>query len=905
VTDTAASITRTWSYSNYTSFGAPQTVDGPRTDVSDTTHYTYNICATGFSCGQLATATNALNQITTVNTYNGDGLPLTMTDANGVVTALTYDARQRLKSRQFATETTSLSYYPTGLLQRVTLPDGADVQHNYNNAHQLTSVSDGAGNSISYTPDAMGNVTATSAYDPSNVLSRTHTRVFNTLNQLYQDIGAANTPAVTTTYGYDGNGNQTSVSAPVARNTGLTFDELNRVSKITDAGSGSTIPTYDPLNNVLAVLDPKSINDTYTYNAFGQPLTQAIADLGIGVTTNTYDTGGNMATSTDPFGAVATFTYDVLNRVNTVAYKKGNVTDQTLTFAYDSGTNGTGRLTSASDANHAMTWGYDALGRVNSKGQTVGGVLRSVGYTYTNADLTTLATPSGQSIVYTYSNGQIASISINGTVLVSAVTFEPFGPVRGWTWGNATTEVRLHNTDGNISTISGRESTSYGYDNAFRITSSSNSSNSALSWTYGYDVLDRLTSASRTGTTQGFTYDADGSRKTETGTVSGTYGVPASSNRLNSITGTPARTYTFDQDGSDITYAGNTLAYNYRGRLKSFNVGSVTTSYRYNAVGQRIQKSGGPAGTVLFVYDEKGHLLGEYTGTGALIQETVWLNDLPVATIQPASGGGIAIYYIHADHLGAPHMITRPSDNAIVWRWDADPFGSFAPNQNPSGLGTFSYNPRFPGQYADVESGLFYNYSRDYDPQTGRYIESDPTGLAAGANSYAYANGNPLSLVDPLGLAAQLVALQFGNSATMSLYLSAQAYQPADFNTIVVHGTTDGQFAAIATGATSVYTPEALAYLLTQQPGYDPNLPTQLVACSAGATRVGAQRIATALGQTVFAPDIPVGFGLPLGSAPVPAPAPPPPPLIAFWDWLVGNPPPPPPRITWIPFAPK
>ncbi len=87
-----------------------------------------------------------------------------------------------------------------------------------------------------------------------------------------------------------------------------------------------------------------------------------------------------------------------------------------------------------------------------------------------------------------------------------------------------------------------------------------------------------------------------------------------------------------------------------------------------------------------------------------------------------------------------------------MWRWDPDTFGSIAPNTNPAGLGTFVYNLRFPGQYSLNESGLYYNYFRDYDPQTGRYIESDPIGLAAGVNIYAYVAGNPLNYIDPFGL---------------------------------------------------------------------------------------------------------------------------------------------------------
>jgi RHS repeat-associated protein len=82
----------------------------------------------------------------------------------------------------------------------------------------------------------------------------------------------------------------------------------------------------------------------------------------------------------------------------------------------------------------------------------------------------------------------------------------------------------------------------------------------------------------------------------------------------------------------------------------------------------------------------------------------------------------------------------------------ADPFGVTPPTSDPSGVGVYTYNLRLPGQTNDRESNLFQNWHRNYDPVTGRYIESDPIGLGGGLNTYAYVEGNPLTGVDPAGL---------------------------------------------------------------------------------------------------------------------------------------------------------
>jgi RHS repeat-associated protein len=115
---------------------------------------------------------------------------------------------------------------------------------------------------------------------------------------------------------------------------------------------------------------------------------------------------------------------------------------------------------------------------------------------------------------------------------------------------------------------------------------------------------------------------------------------------------------------------------------------------------------------------------------------------------------GVRVYYLHNDHLNTPRMVSDEA-NRVVWRNSplTEPFGMSPPEEDPDGDGqAFTLNLRFPGQYADWESNLHYNYFRDYDPETGRYWQSDPIGLAGGVNTYVYGNGNPPTYSDPLGL---------------------------------------------------------------------------------------------------------------------------------------------------------
>ena len=206
----------------------------------------------------------------------------------------------------------------------------------------------------------------------------------------------------------------------------------------------------------------------------------------------------------------------------------------------------------------------------------------------------------------------------------------------------------------------------------------------------------------------------------------------------------------------------NTYLNNGRLRKVAWTVGTTTNTVTYdlNALGQRVRKAApsSVAGTRRFMYDEAGRLAGEYDSAGKLVQETVWLGDTPIATLRPKSGSittpiAIDTFYVHADHLGTPRVITRPTDNKVVWSWEnTEAFGNNAVNENPSALGAFSYNLRMPGQYFDQETGTFYNYFRDYDPGIGRYVQSDPIGLGGGVSTFGYVGGNPIANYDPFGL---------------------------------------------------------------------------------------------------------------------------------------------------------
>ncbi|MBI3560569.1 MAG: RHS domain-containing protein [Gammaproteobacteria bacterium] len=173
--------------------------------------------------------------------------------------------------------------------------------------------------------------------------------------------------------------------------------------------------------------------------------------------------------------------------------------------------------------------------------------------------------------------------------------------------------------------------------------------------------------------------------------------------------------------------------------------------------------------TTTYVYGLNGELLAELDPAGVTQVEYYYLNGVPVAVSQQGN-----VYYLHTDQLGTPRTMTDATQK-VVWRWDSDPFGVGLANEDPDGDGVkVTMNLRFAGQYFDQESGLHYNYNRYYDPQSGRYITSDPIGLGGGLNTYGYVGGNPIGWIDSSGQFAQVLVpvVVYGTAAVLiSVYL--------------------------------------------------------------------------------------------------------------------------------------
>lgn len=770
-------------------------IDGPRTDVTDVTKYEYypadsagcsgaSPAGCDYRRGDLWIVTDALGRSVEMLRYDSAGRLLSSRDANAVVSDNEYSSRGWLlatkvrgtdNSSEADDRVTRFEYWPTGQIKKSTLPDGASLTYTYDAAQRLTDIEDNDGNRVHYTLDSDGKRLKEETKTSSGTLKRTLSRVYNSLGQLQANKDASQNATV---FRYDSRGNQDRSTDALGRVTDQGHDPLSRLVRTLQDAGGLNVETkfeYDTMDRLTKVTGPKGLDTVYAYNGFGEQTRLTSPDTGI--TEYTYNAAGKVATKQDANDPEPhRYTYDALGRPKSVFYTAGGAAD--VEYDYDTvnsvcaagETFAIGRVTAMRNDGTELKYCYDRFGQVVRKVQTVAGKSFALRYAYTiGGQLRTVTYPDGTTVDYVRdAQARIKEIGVQPsggtrTTLLTSATYEPSGPVSGWTYGNGRTLSRTYDLDYRAKTVqdsaSGGLSLGYGYNTVGELTELKDGLLSTSQAKYDYDTLGRLT-FTRDGSSnplETYTYDETGNRKSLLhGGITDTYVYPATSHRLSSVGGV-ARGY--DAVGSTVSIGGTAkeFVYDANDRLSQFKqAGVVKASYRYNAIGERVAAAGAAPGSIdtYTVYDEAGNWIGDYDGAGAARQQAVWFDDIPVGLVA-GGGAGQSLLFIQPDHLGTPRAVIDPSRNTAIWTWDAksEAFGNTSPNQDPDLDGTsFVFDLRFPGQRLDSSSGLSYNYFRNYDSSTGRYIESDPIGLWGGSSTYGYVGGNPVNAIDPLGL---------------------------------------------------------------------------------------------------------------------------------------------------------
>ena len=720
-----------WTYT-YTAQGQLETADGPRTDVQDITRYSYD------AQGRLTQVTNALGHSVQLSNFDSYGNPQTLIDANGVTTTLTYTPQGWLASTSTAGSTTSFSYDAIGQITKVTRGDGSWLEYTWSAARRLESIRNSLGESIAYQYDPMGNRTAQQLRDPSNNLTQQQSWVYDELGRLLRAVGAQ---GQSQSYGYDLNDNPTQNTTPKQHSATQAYDALDRLISHTDPLGGLTRYDYDARDNLTQVQDPRGVTTQYRYDGLGNLTELVSADSG--TTRYQHDTAGNVIRKTDANGIVTTYSYDALNRLTGRQYPANPSLN--VQYHYDmtaDGNHGIGRLTAIQDASGVIGYRYDARGNLSEQLRSV--VINGadqydrISYAYNNANqLTRIDYPAGFSVLYPRNSaGQVSQVLLQvgegqPSVMADNLSYLPFGPLQGLTWGNGLSLSRSYDKDYRLTeqNVASWQS-QYGYDANSNIETLTSSLLGGLN--YQYDALDRLVEEKRSDQQKNYRYDAVGNRtqKSEATIVEGqaqpgtdtTYTYAEQSNRLTAING---QAVSSDAAGN-LTQdrANRRLSYDQQNRLSSVSIdGTSVATFRYNALGQRTHKQTAQ-GITTFLYGPDGQLLGEQqfnsAGQKVSAQYYLWLDSLPLAGLSLSynSEGAIATstpFYLHADHLNTPRMATGQNHD-VIWQWPSDAFGV------GQASGTLTVNLRFPGQYYDQETGLYYNYFRDYDPQTGRYV---------------------------------------------------------------------------------------------------------------------------------------------------------------------------------------
>ena len=752
--------------------------------------------------GRLLSVTDPLNRSTSIS-YNKAGLPISLTDAAGNSSSLGYDATGRLLS---VTDpyggNTRYTYDKAGNPITLTDAENHTQKQDYDLNDRLIKQTDGNGNTtqFQYGDQASGlngllvkiiypTLSQDLQYDQRDRITRSSDTAAGTALAL--DNGATQT----TSHQYDAAGNLTQVTDPAGRNNGTRYNAHNEITQSIDPAGNTTDYGYDARGNLISVTDAKGNTHRFDYDKLDRmvketrPLGQTIS--------YSYDANGNLIQVTDPKGQIKKYTYDAANRrLKEQHYLAGNTTTPVKTISYTYNT--LDRLTGYNDGNTSATYTYDTK-QLRQIGESVTYATNGAPFTLASSTAynalgqkTSHTYPDGATYTYSYdTNNQLSTVNLPqgyGSITLNSYLWNvpsqitlPGGTVRNYSYDGL---LRLKELDIKDPGQSQVLNTQYGYDLTGNIVSKAISATGATATTsYSYDTLDHLTGATYSNSSQtneSYSYDPLANRIT--GSNANAQGSNHSYNANNQLTQAGSVSYTYDANGNttsqtDSSDPTNTRSYVYDTDNRLIEVhdasNAIIATYRYDPFGRRLSKTLTGSSTYYF-YSAEG-LIAEADSNGQITQSYGYAPNTTFSTNPlwtKLSTAGTATYYTYQnDHLGTPQKLLNQS-GVTVWSATYDAFGRATVDP----ASTISNNLRLPGQYADQETGLHYNWNRYYDPVNGgRYISSDPIGLSGGINTYTYVTGNPTNYIDPTGEVAFLIPMAVAYGSCISSCLATSA----------------------------------------------------------------------------------------------------------------------------------
>ena len=729
-------------------------IDGPRTDVEDITMFSYD------SLNRLKSVTRPSGITTRLSDYNERGQATVFQTGTESPVHITYDEAGNILGVASRGRQIQYQYNAEGKLVSLTTPDGKTSRLQYDSAGRLTEVEDDLGRVTSLLRDSESRLTSQTDFAINGNVFRSLQIVYDAAGRLQsQTISQANPTTgelidQTAQFERDSDGQLQSIQHS-ANSQALNYGVFGELNSIEDSFGARIEAHYDNKGQDIGRTDARLNTTRYLKDDFGQIVIHHSPDTGL--VRYEYDSAGNRARKLSADNSETRYSWDAASRL----VKQEN-NDGITTYQYSESN---GLLSAVAYPSGTERYDYDNDGQLIQHTREIDDKAFTTTYAYTaSGKLDQKTLPDGQTLRYHYyedgnNKGTLRAITrtslfgLRQETLLAEIDIDSRDGTSGYLSHNGIRTERRFSPDGRVTDINIDPALklSYRYDDYGRIIGiNENSIEQQFSYYRG-----RLVSASSPLGDYQYSYDVAGNRLatrsnqgSDVNSKEFHYPLPGDGNRLLLATdhnSGRSSEQLFNEAGSpEVTISGLQYEYNAEQRpLRVFSGDSLLAEYTYNSFGQRIRKVSydqGQRRVTYFLYD--GHTLtAEIDGETGVMRQSVFLNHQPVVQLD----NGIP-YAIHGDHLGTPRFITN-EDQLIVWKASYSPTGEASVD-----VADISFNHRRPGQYQDEETGTLYNYLRDYDPVTGRYLTSDPIGLQGGMNTYAYADNDLIGSVDILGL---------------------------------------------------------------------------------------------------------------------------------------------------------